>query len=308
MKRILFIFILSLSLSGCGKIFEDMCGCGVPFVLKFHSQKDSGSPITYPKEIKDIDLYIFDDKNLLVAIELVTDVRLSNAYEMKSMLPEGFYTMVAMGKIKSAKPSRSDDKLSYNFPTPIIGKTTISDLMLEIKYTGSFFDPINESIYVGVARNVEIDRDKKLDTNVLEDINLRKKTKDINIKVFGLSAGKKYTVEIEDAGWQYSFENKNISNERLKFNSALTKDTDHLKASIRTLELIKATKPKIRILDAEGNIIKEMLLLDDIILKNPDVDLQTDEVFDVEIYLNNSFVAIKLVINGWVYVPSNVEL
>lgn len=308
MKKIIIILTLSISLIGCGKIFEDMCGCGVPFVLKFHSQKDASSPILYPKEIKDIDLYIFDDKDLLIATELVTDVHLSSQYELQSRLEPGIYTMVALGKVKSLKPTKSDDKISYNFPKPTIGKTTISDLMLEIKYEGGFFQPIKENIYVGVAKNVEVDREKNLVSNVLEDINLLKKPKDINIKVFGLPKGETYTIEIEDAAWQYSFENKNISENRLKFSSVLSKDTDNMKTSIRTLELIKETKPKIRILDSKGNIIKEMLLLDDIILKNPDVNLKTDEVFDVEIHLDNSFIAVKLVINGWVYVPSTIEL
>lgn len=131
--RSLFVTVLIFSLLGLGTIscdkaiYENWEDCPRGVYVNFYSQTECAETPSYPAEVKRLNVYAFDDNNILRSTAIIAEPQLSETTEHLIPLPQkdGLYTVCAWANIDQ----------NFNLENVRVGETTKSNLLFRLRQT-----------------------------------------------------------------------------------------------------------------------------------------------------------------------------
>jgi hypothetical protein len=316
LQKIYYFFIITLLLTfvlqSC--INDDLSGC-----LKEKRVYFSYRPASYaseaddvvktginPADIKQMDLYIFDENGLFV--KKITDELPAMSFDYYMTIPDlksGKYKFVAWGNLQ--------DRYDISSKELIPGKTSIGEL--QVYLNGIVDKTVDESSVLLAPLFYATHKEQELEVNAMADQNFQldmvQDTYTINLKIVGLDErtlkDNTYRLEIYDNNDKFKFDNDFVESDFFTYSSLCTQANDTLSSALAVMRLADNRKPILRVVNiqtgvslVETDLVKLLLTPNDTKAK---IDFSYQYEFNIKYILDTALAIVGIEINGWIWVP-----
>lgn len=305
-KILITLFALGTILWGCDSlIYDDMKDCPQGVYVKFYSMTPCAVDSTFIGQVSDMHLFTFNDKDVLVSVINQKNVSLERNYEVLVPVTNGYYSFIGWAGV--------NDKFtvaSFNE-----GVTTKQDVMLTLKSQNKQAEALgNHQVWQGVSPVVHLQDPAVVGTEYkYTAVNLQEVTNRINVEielhesVLKDANPKDFTVEIVSANGTMNIDGSMpLKTEVLTYPSVVTHTDKSLKAQYSLMDLKTGYGNMITVRNIKTDeVIWHSDLIGSILLKNPDVNLECKNDFDVKFIIRDkcldcgTYVCWEIFVEGW---------
>jgi len=314
-----YIFLAALLLisvpSGCDRmIYDDLSECPQGVNFAFYTQTPCESGPSYPKAIKQVHVFAFDENEVLAEEYAATDVALSADYLLKTPFYKvGKFTFVAWG---------GEDLSTYDFSQFTKGTTTKQQMFLSMKKQAGKVSTHPLPLYYGASPEPLVITDRT-DLGSIFDLvsfNMQEFTNRIRFTIHGLSKEDAHSVVITDDNGNYDFNADYAPDTRFDYTSPVHRDGDMLKADFTVMKLAEGRDTRFTLTNTTtGKVIYSADLVDDIIMYRgdsgePPYRLECDHDFNIIIVFEpnpesqTTYMLTSIIVNDWNVVKRPVIL
>lgn len=296
-RPILLISVIILALlSGCIK--DDYKDCVQGLKVGFYTKTPCQIDASYPEQIKDIALFVFDKNDILVSYQQTNDVKLQKDYLETIETESGMYTVVAWSGLSSNY---------YDLINPKEKVTTKHDLLFRLKRTAEQISNIDGSkVYYGESPLVNVPQATSSES-IFENtaVNMQEITNRLTITVEGLPNPLDYAIEIESNNGAMNIDGTIAKDETLKYSAETTEEAGVMKTAFTLLKLETGYTNTIVIKSKlDGTELYRGSLLGTLLLKNPDVNLACDHDFTIKFTTKDqcncgTYTIMEIWVNNW---------
>ncbi|MDR0907574.1 MAG: FimB/Mfa2 family fimbrial subunit [Rikenellaceae bacterium] len=296
----------ALLLSACG-IMEDTTDCPQGIEISFYSQTACALQRSYPAEISELRMYLFDERGVLAAIDSAPEVSLAADYTYTAEASNGLYTVVAWAGV---------DAETFDMSTPQVGVTTKDDVLFSLRNTGGrALSFNNHRVYYGESEAVNLP-DPAIYGSVFKQVsvNLREQTNRITVEVEGLPRADDYEVAIETKMGAMCFGGGERASPQMEYLPVARLTSGVLTASLTVMELTTGFDTELVVRHRQrGTELYRGDLLGTLLLKNPNVNLACDNDFVIRFTTNNqnqneTYTITEIWVNNWLVHSYETEL
>lgn len=318
MRKIFYIIqILGLLtlFAGCNDlIYDDLSDCEQGVNFTFYAQTPCQTGPSYPAEIKQVRVFAFDSKNVLVEVYEDKSAVLAPEYLLKTFFNQlGTFTFVAWG---------GTDLDSYDFSSFEKNKTTKDQMLVSLKRQSDQFPANAEPLYYGISEPLTIiDRTDEGSFFDLVKFNMQELTNRITFNIQGLSETADYSVTITDDNGVYDFDANFAPDSRFDYITDVYRDQGNLLANFSVMKLAENRNTHLTIKNiTTGKVVYEVNLIDDLILytgdtgMKPPYSLECDHDFIVVIKFiddpegDETHIRLEVNVNDWNVINRTVIL
>lgn len=296
---------LCLFLSGCIRDYldDDECVEGGGLTVTLYSQSPCQTDSVLPDFVYDIVVAVFDENNVLVSHHLDSEIVLTKDFSTQMNLLSGSYSVVVWTGI-------IDDPyvVTYDLENGITHK---NDLLFHIDRSRKIAEAINKRIYYGEASVTHTEEVSRRFEYTKIGVNLLEVTNRFTVEMEGLSDHvEDYEIVMEsDNGAMYI--NGRIADDELITYEPVVVIADGIIHAQFTL--LKIDRSHINTLIIRNKIDGTELfrgdLLEALLLKNPQLDLNCDHDFTLHFLFDEAYDTItKIWVNNWLVHSHNTEL
>ena len=260
-----FIVLLACCLIGCNSaVFDDLGRCPQGVNLQFYSQTPCERFPDYPSDIREVRVFAFDDKDVLVGEFSDRNMVLSADYSLPATLRHtGKFTFVAWG---------GSDLAAYDFSGFKKGVTTKREMRVALRLKENRISSAPGPLYVGVS-SVSLENREDMGS-VYERVafNMRELTYRIHFTIISTSdpfpVGEDFIIRIEDDNGVYDFNGQIAIGERFEYTTEAVCDAEGaLKADFTLMKLEEGRNALVSLIDkTTGVTLYTADLVDDIIM------------------------------------------
>ncbi len=293
-------------LSGCVKDNQDDTDCpdepgeervrGIE--VSFYSGTACETTTTYPEEIRDLLIGIFDRQGLLITHQEATDVVLNAEYFQQIEVESGLYTVIAWSGL-------TEELYEVNELQDSI--TTRDDLLFRIKRSDNEAVSIQGSrIFFGESAAVYVPENNSAGTTWEEvSVNMQEITNRIVVTVEGLNRPDDFEILIEAGNTSMNINGTIAQDEILQYIPVYAEEENTLEASFTLLKLETGYNNTITVRHRESGInLFSGSLLGALLLMNPHVNLACDHDFTIRFVIDDTcqcgtYAITEIWINNW---------
>ena len=286
----------------CDAFNEDLPECRLSVKFKYDYNMEFAD--AFHTQVDKVELYVFDKDGKFLFKQAEEGGSLSTGnYLMEVALPVGEYQFVAWAGARD----------SYDITSLIPGTSTITDLKLQLKREESLIiDKELETLWYGEIINVNFTGT----IHQTETINLIKDTKRVRF-IFQSYANNwelkmnDYDYEIRESNGYLGHDNSLLDDDVLSFRPYHMNQLNSFSASVdlNTMRLMKDRTTRLVITEkSTSNKVFDINLIDYLAMTNAEgKNLSTQEYLDrqsnyhIIFFLSESWLAVQIVVNGWVH-------
>lgn len=306
--RILFALSATLLMQACTR--EDLSVCEAKLVIDFRYNDGTTTTTTtdvFPEEVKAITLFLFDANGLFAGEYQSLRNPAQNTHSVRTMLPDGRYDLIAWGGARD----------NYDLTPLTVGVTRLADAVLSIrKDAQGNLERHNEPIYYGAS--FSFDKTSGQTAGQHQTIEMVRKTYFIRLTVEGLPYSTppatddtratqqeaEFVGRITSPGSNTNFDNSLAGNKQLVYIPHHDVANQRLTSDFVIMYYPDLWESHLRVeYHPQGSLGTQQLFdenLRNLLLQNPDVDLEHDTAFDVNIRIDDFTTgAVTITINGW---------
>ncbi|MCD8166146.1 MAG: FimB/Mfa2 family fimbrial subunit [Bacteroides sp.] len=299
--------IIFLLLSSCVKEDEDKCSGLRGVDIRFYSSTVCQADTVYPQQIGDLLYGVFDEKEILVSYEQLSNVELSAGYSRHVTLTSGLYTVVAWSGI---------DPEYYTVSGWQIGVTWKSDFLLRVIREGSGVTlPADISLFYGESPALYIPESKGPETYYAwAAVNMMEITNRLTVSVEGLSDPEAFEVFIEVDNGSMNVNGSMAADEVIEYQATESVTGSVLTASVVLLKLETGITNTLVIRSrTTGTEVFRGNLLGTLLLKNPEVNLACDHDFTIRFTAEDqcecgTYIMTEIWVNNWLVHSYDFEM
>lgn len=315
--KLIWILLLMVTFAGCDSlIYDDLSECPQGVNFTFYSQSPCENGPSYPKAIKQVRVFAFDENEILVEEYAENDLALSAGYLLESSFYKvGKFTFVTWG---------GEDLSSYDFSQYTKGTTTKKQMLLSMKKQSNEVNKHPLPLYYGASTQPLVINDR---TNLgsifdLVSFNMQELTNRIRFTIHGLSKEDTYSIMITDDNGNYDFDAEYAPDTRFDYTSPTHRDGNMLKADFAVMKLAEGRNTQLTITSTTTEeIVYSVDLVDDIIMYRgdfgePPYQLECDHDFNIiivfqpnpEAETKETYMLMSILVNNWKVVKREVKL
>lgn len=310
-----FIVLLACCLIGCNSaVFDDLGRCPQGVNLQFYSQTPCERFPDYPSDIREVRVFAFDDKDVLVGEFSDRNMVLSADYSLPATLRHtGKLTFVAWG---------GSDLDAYDFSGFKKGVTTKREMRVALRLKENRISSAPGPLYVGVS-SVSLENREDMGS-VYERVafNMRELTYRIHFTIISTSdpfpVGEDFIIRIEDDNGVYDFNGQIAIGERFEYTTEAVCDAEGaLKADFTLMKLEEGRNALVSLIDkTTGVTLYTADLVDDIIMfrgdaGEPPYSLECDHDFPITLklkYEKETWTLVQATVLDWNVISRPIEL
>lgn len=310
-----FIVLLACCLIGCNSaVFDDLGRCPQGVNLQFYSQTPCERFPDYPSDIREVRVFAFDDKDVLVGEFSDRNMVLSADYSLPATLRHtGKFTFVAWG---------GSDLAAYDFSGFKKGVTTKREMRVALRLKENRISSAPGPLYVGLS-SVSLENREDMGS-VYERVafNMRELTYRIHFTIISTSApfpvGEDFIIRIEDDNGVYDFNGQIAIGERFEYTTEAVCDAEGaLKADFTLMKLEEGRNALVSLIDrTTGVTLYTADLVDDIIMfrgdaGEPPYSLECDHDFPITLklkYEKETWTLVQATVLDWNVISRPIEL
>lgn len=306
------IVLLACSFMGCNNaVYDDLGDCPQGIDFRFYSRTPCDLSPGYPSDIRQVRVFAFDEKEILVDEFSDKEVSLSANYSLSVLFNHtGKFTFVAWGGTAVSE---------CEFSAFQRGVTTKNDMLLSLRQNDDGTFPVPKSLYFGQTDTFLNVSGKEDMGTIYEQVkfNMQELTNRIHFTLRGLPSTGDFGIFISDDNGKYDFEGRIVPDERFDYTSAVRHEGDVFKSDFILMKLEEKRDTRVSVVDMKtGRVIYTANLVDDLIMYrgdsgNPPYSLECDHDFDIDItlrYEEEAWMLIKAIVNDWNVVTRPVIL
>ena len=313
--KFLAVLLLMIFPSGCDKmIYDNLSECPQGVNFAFYTQTPCESGPSYPKAIKQVRVFAFDENEVLAEEYAATDVALSADYLLKTPFYKvGKFTFVAWG---------GEDLSTYDFSQFTKGTTTKQQMFLSMKKQAGKVSTHPLPLYYGASPEPLVITDRTNLGSIFDLVSFNKQelTNRIRFTIHGLSKEDTYSVVITDDNGNYDFNADYAPDSRFDYTSPVHRDGDMLKADFTVMKLAEGRDTRFTLTSTTtGKVIYSVDLVDDIIMYRgdsgePPYRLECNHDFNIIIVFKpnpesqTTYMLTSIIVNDWNVVKRPVIL
>ena len=296
------LIVSSWTMVSCDSFKEDLPECRLSVKFKYDYNMDFAD--AFHTQVDKVELYVFDKDGKFLFKQAEEGGSLSTGnYLMEVALPVGEYQFVAWAGARD----------SYDITSLIPETSTITDLKLQLKREESLIiDKELETLWYGEIINVNFTGT----IHQTETINLIKDTKRVRF-IFQSYANNwelkmnDYDYEIRESNGYLGHDNSLLDDDVLSFRPYYMEQKDPATAYVdmNTMRLMEDRKTRLVLTEkASGKRVFDINLIDYLAMTNAEgKNLSTQEYLDrqsnyhIIFFLSESWLAVQIVVNGWVH-------
>ena len=296
------LIVSSWTMVSCDSFKEDLPECRLSVKFKYDYNMEFAD--AFHTQVDKVELYVFDKDGKFLFKQAEEGGSLSTGnYLMEVALPVGEYQFVAWAGARD----------SYDITSLIPGTSTITDLKLQLKREESLIiDKELETLWYGEIINVNFTGT----IHQTETINLIKDTKRVRF-IFQSYANNwelkmnDYDYEIRESNGYLGHDNSLLDDDVLSFRPYYMEQKDPATAYVdmNTMRLMEDRKTRLVLTEkASGKRVFDINLIDYLAMTNAEgKNLSTQEYLDrqsnyhIIFFLSESWLAVQIVVNGWVH-------
>lgn len=286
--------VLPIFLSvGCLRESRNDCSDGI--ILKFKYVNSIGQEArAFSSEADCISVFVFDDNGLYICKKSDSSIQINDSYTMQLPFYSGQYQFVAWAGLSDC----------YELTPCIPRQTNIQDFTLQLKRDNNhnFSFPVS-LLYHGHHDLITLDPSQ---TKVIT-IGLQQITNTIRVIIH--NADPDTQISIEDNNGYYNYKGEILPDDLLNYipNATHTIPSSNTYiAEFNTMRLKTDSEARLKIYTPSGELKYDEKLINGLLGANPDINLDTDHNFTVEITFNSYYVPISILINGWEIISEEV--
>lgn len=309
-----FIVLLACCLIGCNSaVFDDLGRCPQGVNLQFYRQTPCERFPDYPSDIREVRVFAFDDKDVLVGEFSDRNMVLSADYSLPATLRHtGKFTFVAWG---------GSDLAAYDFSGFKEGVTTKRVMRVALRLKENRISSAPGPLYVGLS---SVSLENREDMGVYERVafNMRELTYRIHFTIISTSApfpvGEDFIIRIEDDNGVYDFNGQIAIGERFEYTTEAVCDAEGaLKADFTLMKLEEGRNALVSLIDrTTGVTLYTADLVDDIIMfrgdaGEPPYSLECDHDFPITLklkYEKETWTLVQATVLDWNVISRPIEL
>jgi len=292
---------------GCDSvIYDDMLDCPQGVYLKFYTMTPCDADSLYPADIKNLNVFVFDENDRFVAEYTEENVTLSSDYEMLiPIYPHGQYSFVAWAGIDS----------HYALQNLQQGVTTKDDLLLQLKQASGGAENLKgTALYAGTSETVFLPDPESVLGAYYEHtaIRLTQYTNQIEVIVEGMQHPEDFSVEITLRNGDYAVKGNILLNgQALQYPPEYSYGDTTLTAKFTVLKLETGYDDWITLKGKENEVLYKEDMLGTLLLQNPDVNLSCDHHFVIRFKVkenNDTYIVTEIWVNDWLIHSYDTEV
>ena len=290
--------------SSCTNLFEDLPECRL--FVKFKYDYNMLSVDAFSTQVDKVELYVFDKDGKFMFSQIEEGAALATGdYRMEVNLPVGQYKFMAW--------AGAHDSYQITELTP--GESTIEDLKLKLKRDQSLI--INkrlEPLWYGEIKDVNFTSTK----NQTEVINLIKDTKKVRFAFQNYSGNDTWTLNMNDYTYEIIESNGYLNHKNVLLNDDVLsfqpyfmeqKSPSAVAVELNTMRLMADRDTRFVVTEkATGKVVFSINLIDYLGLTQMEGHpwseqeyLDRQDEYVIVFFLNESWIALQININGWTY-------
>lgn len=230
-----FIMLLACCLIGCDSaVFDDLSDCPQGVNFHFYSQTPCGQFPDYPSDIRQVRVFVFDEKDVLVSEFSDKKAVLSADYSLSVTLRHtGKLTFVAWG---------GRNLEAYDFSGFKEGVTTKQEMWVALRLKDRRVSSVPKPLYVGLASISLENREDMGSIYEWVSFNMRELTYRVHFTIWPIPdpfpMDEEFVIRIEDDNGVYDFNGQIALCERFEYVAEATRDTERvLKADFTLMKL-----------------------------------------------------------------------
>ena len=294
--------LLLLVLFSCTSIDETLSECQLYVSFRYDYNMEFAD--AFHAQVDKVELYVFDKNGKYLFKQAEEGSALSTGnYLMEVELPVGQYQFMAWAGARD----------SYDITSLTPGVSTLTDLKLKLKREASLI--INkrmETLWYGEVINVNFDGT----VHQTETINLIRDTKIVRFGFQSYTGSwtldmNDYDYEIIESNGHLGHDNSLLDDDVLSFRPYYMEQKDPATAYVdmNTMRLMEDRKTRLVLTEkASGKRVFDINLIDYLAMTNAEgKNLSTQEYLDrqsnyhIIFFLSESWLAVQIVVNGWVH-------
>ena len=310
-----FIVLLACCLIGCNSaVFDDLGRCPQGVNLQFYSQTPCERFPDYPSDIREVRVFAFDDKDVLVGEFSDRNMVLSADYSLPATLRHtGKLTFVAWG---------GSDLEAYDFSDFREGVTTRQEMQVSLRLKNGRISSALGPLYVGLA-SISLENRKDMGS-VYERVafNMQELTYRVHFTISSIGSpfpiDEEFVIRIEDDNGVYDFNGRIALCERFEYATEAVHDAEGaLKADFTLMKLEEGRNAFVSLIDkTTGVTLYTADLVDDIIMfrgdaGEPPYSLECDHDFPITLklkYEKETWTLVQATVLDWNVISRPIEL
>lgn len=298
---LLFIGIF-FSLHSCMK--EDFSKCGLYIRFKYTNNPDHTDK--FAEEIKDVDLFIFDDNGIFVG---KWEHSALSGNEMKLSLENGTYTMVAWANLSE----------HFTYTQFVAGTTTFDEAVLSLQrdadqtvsvHPAPIYHSIVSDFYVKRLGLQTCEMDLSHVVNHLQvDLEGLPIEENPSMKALSPADNTRFAVEVTGNNADFSFDYTRKDDAPFVHYTPNYWQTGRiLHAGFTLMKLEPGDATVIRVFHLEGDGSWKTLYeasLTDLITQNPSMDFTLNSEFTISLQFDYTYAVVEVKVNGWTAVEGD---
>lgn len=308
------IALLACCLIGCDSaVFDDLRGCPQGVSFQFYRRTSCEQFSSYPPDIREVRVFAFNDKDVLVGEFSDKKVVLSADYSLPATLRHtGKLTFVAWG---------GSDLGAYDFSSFKEGITTRQDMRASLRLKDRRISSAPGPLYIGLASISLVNREDMGSVYEQVAFNMRELTYRIHFTIKSLPdpfpVDKAFIIKIEDDNGVYDFNGLIGRCERFEYATEAVRDAEGvLKADFILMKLEEGRNTRVSLVDkTTGETLYSANLVDDIIMfrgeaGEPPYNLECDHDFPVTLKLRHgkTWTLVQATVLDWNVVSRPIDL
>lgn len=314
-KLLIALFALGTIFWGCDSmIYEDLSECPQGVYVKFYSITPCASDSAFIGQVSDLHLFAFNDKDVLVSFTQQKNVSLDKDYVVLMPVSNGYFYFIGWAGVNE------------NFTPGIFtaGVTTKKDVMLTLNSQNNRAAALGTTkVWQGVSPVVFLQDPVVVGTEYKRTaVNLQEVTNRVNIEielhesVLKDTAPRDFEVEIVSANGTVNIDGSMpLNSQTLTYPVTVTYTGNSLKAPYSLMDLKTGYGNLITVTNKKnGETVWRGDLIGSILLKNPNVNLECKNDFDVKFVIKDkcldcaTYVCWEILVDDWVVHSYQVEL
>jgi hypothetical protein len=283
-----------------------MLDCPQGVYLRFYSKTPCDADSLYPADIKNLNVFVFNEEERFVAEYTEENVTLSGSYEMLiPIYPHGQYSFVAWAGIDS----------HYELQNLQQKVTTKEDLLFQLKQAAGLADNLKgTALYAGTSEHVFLPDPESVLGAYYEHtaICLTQYTNQIEVIVEGMQQPVDFSVEISMRNGDYAINGDILLNgQALLYPPEYIYGDTTLSAKFTILKLETGYDDWITLKGKENEVLYKEDMLGTLLLQNPDVNLSCDHNFVIKFKVkenNDTYVVTEVWVNDWLIHTYDTEV
>lgn len=307
--RYSFILVMTLIVLflfwGCIK--DDYADCTQGIRVSFYSQNPCQAERSYPEQIKDLTLFVFDKNEVLVSYKQVNAVELQKDFSQLIETESGMYSVLAWAGLAPDL---------YEMVGPQVGTTQKQTLLFRLKRASEIASSITDTrLYFGESTLAYVPNAGEKGT-IYEDVsvNMQEVTNQLEVSIEGLPNVQDYEVVIESNNGAMNINGTIATDELITHTSESTDESGVLHARFTLLKLATGYTHTIVVRDkSHGTELYRGSLLGTLLLKNPSVNLDCDHDFTIKFTTKDqcscgTYTIMEVWVNNWLVHSYETEM